>query len=213
MTIIEIIKMLIESGNEVSYYKRKDGGYRITRINREHFSGSSGNIRARQLTGFKLSESRLRALSKLITPKGKGSYNKRRKPHLDEETKNYIKSIQYLYRKAGKSEGKPTIRNYRYIMKTKGKAEADRLLKQSVRRILGLAYEENVNALLNRIFWDLAKKQDAYVEQAYNLIELDKPRMKDAVLMAIYEHIYNWERNIIKGEEALRLIKLELAKN
>ena len=204
MTILEIIQLLIKEGHDISYYKRKDGGYRITRIDRERFRGSSGNIQARKLTGFKLSEARERSLKKLTTPKGKGSYNKRRKTPLDEETKKLIQKIQRQYRKSGKKEGKPTIRNYRWILKNKGKAEADRLLRQSERRILGLAYVENVEALLTRLFWDLAKKKDSNVEEIYELIKTLKYNMKDSVLVSLYEDLYDWERDLISGEEFLR---------
>ena len=207
MTIKELIQDLIEKGNDVSYYKRKDGGYRITRINRERFSGSAGNIRARQIAGITLSEARARALSKLITPKGKGSYNKRRKEPLDEETKKFIKKLQRLYRKAGKSEGKPTIRNYRYILKTKGKEEADRLLRQSARRILGYAYVENVEALLLRLRMDLNKKPDSDMENIYSIIEAKKYAFPDKWIPEIYDIIYMWEQGQIEGDEASRRIK------
>lgn len=204
MTILEIIKLLISKGYDVAYYKRKDGGYRITRINRERFRGSSGNVEARKLTGFKLSEARERSLKKLTTPKGKGTYNKRRKAPLDEETKKFIQSLQRKYRKAGKKEGMPTIRNYRWILRNKGKAEADRLLRQSERRILGYAYLENVDAFLNRLFWDLAKKRDSSAEEVYNLVEEHKYALKDEILMKLYEDLYDWERGLISGEEFLR---------
>lgn len=206
MSIKEVITELNKKGYDVSYYKRKDGGYRITRINGEHFSGSAGNVRARLIVGTTLSEARARALSKLKTPKGKGSYNKRRRQALDPETKKRIQKLQRQYRKSGKQEGKPTIRNYRYVEKTKGKAEAERLLAQAERRILGLAYVENVDALLTRIFWDLAKKQDFYIERIYNKIESLKYNFKDKWIPEIYEILYDWERNIITGQEAERKI-------
>lgn len=210
MTILEIIKLLISQGHDISYYKRKDGGYRITRIDRERFTGSSGNIQARKLTGVQLSEARERSLKKLTTPKGKGSYNKRRKAPLDEETKKLIQRLQRLYRKAGKKEGRPTIRNYRWILKHKGKEEADRLLRQSERRILGLAYVENVEALILRISADLNKKPDVHVEFVMNRIEEMKYNIRDSILMIIYEALYDWERNIIKGNEFLRKVMSKL---
>ena len=207
MTIIDIIQLLTQEGYDVSYYKRKDGGYRITRINRERYSGSSGNIRAREIAGVKLSEGQARALSKLYTPKGKGSYNKRRKAPLDEETRKKIQKLQRLYRKAGKKEGKPTQSNYRYVMKTKGKAEADRLLRQSERRILGLAYVENVEAMLQRLAADLSKKRDDSMIEAYYLIEANKYNFKDAWIPEVYYPIYEWEQGRMTGQEAYRLIR------
>ena len=202
MRIKDIIKELEDLGMSVSFYKRKDGGIRITRINGERFTGSTGNQKARTIVHATLSELQTRALSKLQTPKGKGTYNKRRKPKLDEETKARIKKIQYLYRKSGKKEGKPTIRNYRYILKTKGKKEADRLLRQSERRILGLAYTENVDALLARIASDLHKKKSSAMKAAYNRIKEFRENFRERWIAIIYELLYSWEMGILDGEEA-----------
>lgn len=187
MSIKELIIDLQKSGYNVSFYKRKDGGIRITRINGETFRGSSGNKKARSIIGVDLSEAQIRALSKLKTPKGKGSYNKRRKAPLDDETKKRIQKLQREYRKAGKGQGKPTIRNYRYIMKNYGKEEADRLLRQSERRILGLAYTENVDWLLMK----LKQIQNAYpsnaLASAISTIEAKKDEFKERWINEIYD--------------------------
>ena len=202
MTILNIIKQLQEAGYDISFYKRKDGGYRITRINGQRFTGSSGNETARKIVGAELSEARKQALMKLKTPKGKGSYNKRRKSKVGEDVEKRIRRIQRMYRKAGKKEGKPTRRNYRYIEERYGKEEAERRLRQAERRILGLAYVENVEALLLRVRMDLNKKADSSMESAYSAIEAKKYNFKDAWIYSVYEVLYDWERNIISGEEA-----------
>lgn len=202
MRIKDIIKELKDLGMSVSFYERKDGGIRITRINGQTYRGSEGNRKARTIVGASLSEAQTRALSKLKTPKGKGSYNKRRKPKLDEETKKKIASLQRKYRKSGKTEGKPTQRNYRYVMKVYGKKEADRLLKQAERRILGYAYTENVDALLARIRADLGKKKSQVMKQAYNAILEKRETFRDKWIPEIYEIIYLWEQGQIDGDEA-----------
>ena len=202
MTIKNIIKELEDLGYNVSFYKRKDGGIRITRINGTGFTGSTGNKKAREIVGATLTEGQARALSKLTTPKGKGNYNKRRRTPIDEETKKRITKLQREYRKTGKKEGKPTIRNYRYVLKTKGKKEADRLLAQSERRILGLAYVENVDALILRIESDLKKKPSEYMNRALQLIKNNRENFKDKWIYPIYEIVYDWERGLIEGDEA-----------
>lgn len=207
MTIKTIINTLKDLGYNVSFYKRKDGGIRITRINGETFKGSSGNVKARQITGTKLTEGQQRALSKLITPKGKGSYNKRRKAPIDEETKKRIAKLQKQYRKAGKKEGKPTIRNYRYIVKTKGKKEAERLLRQSERRILGLAYTENIHALVSRINSDIVKFESRKIncdklKEARGRITIKRESFLDRWIYPIYEILYDMEMAIIGPNEA-----------
>lgn len=202
MTIRDIIKELEEIGYSVSYYERKDGGVRITRINGERYSGSTGNQKARTIVGAKLSEAQIKSLAKLKTPKGKGSYNKRRKASLDEETKKEIKKLQYLYRKAGKKEGKPTIRNYRYVLKKYGKKEADRLLSQSERRILGWAYVENVDALIIRIKSDLDKRKSSGMKKALKRIKELREVFLERWISEVYELVYMWELGSMNGDEA-----------
>ena len=187
MTIKDIIKDLQKSGYNVSFYKRKDGGIRITRINGETFKGSSGNKKARKIVGVFLSESQIRALGKLKTPKGKGSYNKRRKSPLDVETKKRIQKLQREYRKAGKGLGKPTRRNYRYVMEHYGKNEADRLLSQSERRILGLAYTENVDWLLVKLIQILNAYPSNALRSAIDLIKTKKEEFRERWINEIYD--------------------------
>lgn len=187
MKIKDVIKELESIGYNVSFYKRKDGGIRITRINGETFRGSSGNQKARNIVGTTLSEAQVRALGKLKTPKGKGSYNKRRKAPLDEETKKRIQKLQRVYRKSGKAEGKPTIRNYRYIVKEKGKAEADRLLRQAERRILGLAYTENVDWILIKLKQIQNRFPSKKLEQAIKEIENKRENFREKWIHEIYD--------------------------
>lgn len=211
MTIKNVIQTLQKAGYNVSFYKRKDGGIRITRINGQTFRGSSGNIEARKITGTKLSELQERALSKLVTPKGKGFYDKRRTQKLDEETRKMIRKLQYRYRKEGKKEGKPTQRNYRYILKEKGKAEADRLLRQSYRRIIGLAYTENVDALIARISSDLSKiKEDKeLVIDIINRLKDMREVLRESILGQIVDidgPLYHWEQRVISTSEFARQV-------
>lgn len=217
MTIKEIIQDLKESGIDVSFYKRKDGGIRITRIGGETFRGSKGNIKAREMTGQRLSESQSRALSNLKTPKGRGSYNKRRKPKIDEKTRKTITRLQRQYRKAGKAEGKPTLRNYRYVLKHEGKREADRLLKQAERRILGLAYTENVDALLSRIRLNKNKvKNKNGVQQIIDRIHAMREVIKESTLKKIVDidgPLYHWEQGVISTEEFIQEMSLILDLN
>ena len=207
MTIRNIIKELKSRGYNVSFYERKDRGVRITRINGETFSGSSGNKRARIIVGATLTEAQALSLSKLITPKGKGNYNKRRKAPIDEETKEKIRKLQYQYRKAGKTEGKPTIRNYRYVLKAKGKKEADRLLKQAEKRILGYAYNENVETLLLRMkkdetYFELKNIPHLFFSEAVRKVERLKNAFLDKWIYPIYEVLYDVEMATIDPNTA-----------
>lgn len=220
MTIKNVIKTLQKAGYNVSFYKRKDGGIRITRINGQTFRGSSGNVEARKITGTKLSELQERALSKLVTPKGKGNYDKRRTLKLDEETRKMIRNLQYRYRKEGKKEGKPTQRNYRYVMRTEGKEEADRLLRQSYRRIVGLAYTENVDALIERLEKNKNKLRStsrvALIQDIINRLTDMRETLRESTLGKIVDvdgPLYHWEQRVITTEEFARQVNELLDKN
>ena len=218
MKIKQVIETLREKGFNVSFYKRKDGGIRITRINGQTFRGSEGNTEARKIVGTDLSELQKRALSKLTTPKGKGTYNLRRKEKIDKEAIKEIQRLQRKYRASGKKEGKPTIRNYRYVMKEKGREEANRLLKQSARRILGLAYVENVQALIDRLSLDMSKiKEDReLVADVIKRLESMKETLKERILGLIVDidgPLYQWEQRRISTSEFKRQIDNLLDKN
>lgn len=219
MRIKQVIETLREKGFNVSFYKRKDGGIRITRINGQTFRGSQGNTEARKIVGTDLSELQKRALSKLTTPKGKGTYNLRRKEKIDKETIKEIQRLQRRYRASGKKEGKPTIRNYRYVMKEKGREEANRLLKQSDRRILGLAYVENVQALIDRLSLDMSKikkKDRKLVADIIKRLENMKETLREEILSLIVDidgPLYQWEQRRISTSEFKRQIDNLLNKN
>ena len=185
MTILEVVKELVEQGHEVSYSKRKDGGYRITRIDGKYYSGSSGNVLARTIVGTTLSEARARQLAKIKTPKGR--YDKRRKAPLGKKIEKEIRRLQRMYKKAGKKEGFPTRRNYRYILENRGRREANRLLRQAERRILGLAYPENVDWLLAKLKRIVDRIPANALKRAIQKIREKKYDFRQSWLNAIYE--------------------------
>ena len=78
MKTLELIEELQKRGYSVTYTKRKDGGYRITRINGVAFSGSTGNTEARRILGVELSARRSRQLQRIRTPKGKWGHQKKK---------------------------------------------------------------------------------------------------------------------------------------
>lgn len=222
MTIRDVINDLKKRGYNVSFYVRKDGGVRITRINGKTYTGSAGNIEARRIVGTTLSERRARQLSKLKTPKGKGSYNKRRKSKLDEEVVKRIQRLQRLARKKDKGRerpmGIPSIRNYRWVLEHYGKAEADRLLRQSELYTRGIAYDENINALIGRLQSNLDKldKGKGEVQKVIDRLESMKGVLKESTLSKILDTagcLYQWEMGTISTEEFVRQINAILDKN
>lgn len=185
MTMREIAVLLANMGNEVKYTIRNDGGIRITYINGQRFTGSSGNTIARNMVGATISEARVKQLGKIKTPKGKWGHKKL--DDVSEETKKEIRKLQRVYRKQGVKAGIPTLRKYRANIKLKGKEEAHRLLRQAARYGLGLAYTDNVKWLITK----LEEIQKAYpsetLKKAIEKIEEKKEVFLEKWIKAIYE--------------------------
>lgn len=218
MSMRQVVNMMEQVGYKVSFYVRKDGGIRITKIDGRTFRGSSGNVRAREIVGTKLSERRARQLSKLTTPKGKGSYDKRRKKKLDEGVIKRIQKIQRQFKKT-KSEGQPTRRNYRYVLEHYGKAEADRLLSQADLYSRGIAYDLNIDALKDRLTSDMEKlpaKDQIKVQKLIDRLESMKGVLKETTLQKIVDEtgsLYQWEQGRINTDEMIRSVNSILDNN
>lgn len=222
MTIRQIINVMKQVGYDVSFYVRKDGGIRITKINGQRFTGSKGNVRAREITGEQLSEARSKQLKKIApteSMKGKGRYNKRRKRKLDADVEKEIARLQRKYRKK-KTQGQPTKRNYRWVLEHYGKKEADRLLKQADLYIRGLAYSENIDALIARLQSDKDKvdspSDEMLVDKIIKKLESMKGTLKESTLSEILDDkgaLYRWEKGEITAQEMYRDIMNKLNKN
>ena len=199
MTLKEIVKVLESQGHSIKFVVRTDGSIRITHIDgSKRFSGSTGNAIARAMVGATLSEARTTQLAKIRTPKKKWGH-KKLDPLPDEVTKA-IRRVQRLYRKAGAKSGIPTRKHYRENLKRFGKEEADRLLRQSERYIMGLAYEENVAVLVQRIRSDgwkydskgKTQEADALFQAAQHIANFSHS-FKEKWISKIYEWLYDME--------------------
>ena len=218
MSMRQVVDMMRNVGYKVSFYVRKDGGIRITKIDGRSFKGSSGNVRAREIVGTQLSERRARQLGKLKTPKGKGTYDKRRKKKLDKDVVKKIHKIQRQFNKT-KSEGKPTQSNYRWVLEHFGKAEADRLLSQSDLYSRGIAYDTNIDHLKDRLTSDaekLPQRDQNLVQKVVDRLEEMKGVLKEKTLQELVDEkgwIYQWEHGTISTEDMVREVMKILNKN
>lgn len=149
MKLISIVKELQAQGVDIKYRIRKDGGILITQVSGMKFTAAEGNRFVRQMTGQALSEAQVKQRLSIKPPK-KISPDRRKKPPIPENIKKEIQKLQRLYRKDNK-KGKPTIKNYRYVSEKYGEKEARRLLKQSEYYVKGIAYTENIEALIMRL--------------------------------------------------------------
>jgi len=149
-TMLSIVHELLSSGHQVDFYIRKDGGILVRSIDGQHYKGAKGNIRAREMTGQKLSEARFRQLSYATQV--------RMHPVKNIEVKDSIKKeyqrVKKLWSKAFKSKGgKPHPAGYfgwkriKQSIKDYGEAEALRRISEAERYATGIAYSKNVQIL------------------------------------------------------------------
>ena len=156
MTVHELIRELERLGYDVIARKRTDGGYIITKINGQTFTGASGNAYARQGLGVNLSPARMAQtqfnVEKYIKLK-EGQH--KAKDKLDEEMVRQLRKVQRIWRKSN-IKGKITKVKLRGYIREEGKEGAKRYLERAARYGQGYAYEENVE-YLTRYIEDVAK--------------------------------------------------------
>ena len=150
MKLITLVKQLQAQGVDIKYRIRKDGGILITQVSGMKFTAAEGNRFVRTLTGETLSEAQLKQ-RKAIKPPKNISPSLRKKPPVPEDIKRTIKKLQSIYRK-DKKRGKPTIKNIRYVIENMGEEEARKQLKMSEYYAMGIAYDENIEALIQRLY-------------------------------------------------------------
>ena len=137
MTIKQIIKELENLGMSVSFYQRMDPqgrkrGIRITSIDGTRYSGSSGNIIARELARTSLSakqETQLKKITKRVAPLT---------AQLDKLLRKAQRQRRIRIKKTGEVLPKITRKNIRYTMEHYGEAEALKQISNYQRRIYKL---------------------------------------------------------------------------
>ena len=205
MNLIEIIKLLEEQGHEVEFSHRKDGGYIIRKIDGQHFTGKSGNVIARRMTGQKLSQAREIQLARIRTPKGKRQMKLEEVP---EDVKRMLRKVQTSWRKKHPDiRGTATMKNVRWFLKTHGKEATMLSLDKSYRYSQGFAYIDNVNHLIERIRLDLSVEPSSDMEEVISLIESKMMLFKEEWISPCYQALYDWEKGVISDQECARQIR------
>lgn len=193
MQVKEIINELKEMGYDVSFRKRTDGGYIITKINNVHYRGSSGNKIARDLIGnqAQLSQASVEARIYNVNKFWKGRKKKKYEP-VSDEMKKELKQVQRLFREK-KVNGKITIRKLREHIKEGGKRSALDYLHKMTKYAQGYAYDENVLYLSNYAK-DVAKGLSGDLKTSLldlaNYMESIKDSFKETWIHPTYEDLY-----------------------
>ena len=200
MKLITIVKNLQNAGIDIKYRVRKDGGILITEVDGTRFTGAKGNAFIRNMTGESLSEAQIKQRQQIKPPK-RVAPAKRKKAELPEDITKQIKKLQRLYAK-DKTKGKPTIRQTRKIIEKYGIDEAKRLLQQSEYYVRGIAYTENIEAVIQRLAQvaNIVTASGADANSIYQLIEMTKDErdnhredFTEEKLKHLLDEIYSFE--------------------
>lgn len=212
----EIVTLLKELGHDIKYKERTDGGIRITSIDGKKYQASKGNKVAREITGAKISDARLKQLSKISIKKGT-----KRSP-VSDATREKIKAINENLKareKALKKQGitaklgRVRIKQFRENRATFGEDEAEAMLDKAMRYSSGLAYIENIQAIIERLKLDAMslKGEEAntftrLADELQAIVNAGAPNFKHEYLQHIIEWIYEREKGTITTEEMSRRI-------
>ena len=148
MNVKEMIAELKKLNKSVTYRKRSDGGYLITKIDNMIFSGSKGNAFAREILGITLSEAKMKQVEHNV---GKFIKGKKKKPTLDTEMKKELRKVQKEWRKK-KVNAEITASKVKRHIEDVGKKGAKEYLKRMSRYGQGYAYVENVFSLAQYVY-------------------------------------------------------------
>lgn len=148
LSVLEMAKALQDMGHKVSVVFRKEGGARISKIGSESFKGSSGNVRARQILGVKLTEAQTRHLSRI--KQKKGVFGKKRVEPLDPELIKLQNKINRGFKEIGQT-ARVTRKKIRYRLENDGYEETKKYLERVIRYTKDYAYDESIEALIARL--------------------------------------------------------------
>ena len=151
MTVQEMIRELERLGFEVRARKRSDGGYLITKINGQTYTGAKGNTYARNILGVDLPPARAQQLhynvERFIKLK-KGQHKAKEK--VNQALKDKLKAVQRVWRKT-RINGQVTMPKLREYIKQQGEKGAKDYLEKMEHHGQGYAYEGEVEYLAKYI--------------------------------------------------------------
>ena len=221
MTMLEVVRKLQEQGHKVEYYKRKDGGILIRRIDSQKFTtGASGNIIARSMVGTEISEARSYQLK--YATRSKKTLRALRTKHftLENEIRNEWQRVKKLWNKAFKAkDGKPHHAGYfgwnriKYTIDKYGAEEAYRRIQEAEKYTQGIAYQENINNLAGFIEEAAGKKNSKLLLELAQEIRENSYAIREEWLRPAYDELYKLNAGVAVKDvvasvrRVLRLIK------
>ena len=213
MSVWEMIQALARQGHEVSFKKRSDGGYLITKIDGIRYVGATGNKIARSLLGTSLEEA-LKAnkgLAKTLTENIKIVQKKTRLEPIDEEIKKALRKTQRLWRKnnVATEAGMITTKSVRNSIKVYGKKVTLEKLEQAQRYARGIAYTENVKHLRDYILDYANELNNDDLRNLANKIWANRDTIMDKCIYPAYKRLYDLDK-VGDDKLAIKQIALEV---
>ena len=193
ITAYEMAQMLKAKGYKVSLVKRSEGSYRISKIDKVHYTGSQGNIAARRLLGVSLSEAQELHMKRIRQKKG--VFGKPRKEPIDKELERLQKQANRAFKNIGQS-ARVTRAKIRWRLQNEGYKETLEYLRRVVNYAKGFAHEESIIGLIERLEADNKKIKSWDVEQVINALNnliTQHKKLQEPNFQELKDLIYEWE--------------------
>lgn len=208
MNVRQIVNKLRSEGHSVTYYVRKDGGILIKTIDGQRFTGATGNMYARAMSGATLSTKRAAQLSR-ITWTGK-----RAKSYIeDREIKRLLQKVQRKWNQAFPHKrgeipavGLKTSKKVKWSLEHKGKEETIRLLQEAERYASGKAYSENIRQLADYVEDSGVKLNSDDLLQLAQDIRESAWMIKEDSIQPAYHELYKLNQGA-DPKEVARLVR------
>lgn len=206
MTMRQTISLLESQGHKVTFYVRKDGGVLIKSIDGQRFTGATGNLYARAMTGQSLSVKRAKQLGD-ITWSGKRA--KSQISSKDIDVKKKLQKVQRLWRKAfpktnGQmpSVGRKTAKKVKWSLEHRGKEETMRLLEEAEKYAKGKAYSKNVSILATFIESASDQYNSPELKQLADDVRAYAWLINESSIAPAYDELYKLNKGVAPEEVA-----------
>lgn len=199
MTVKEMIETLKEQGHQVSFRKRPDGSYLITRLDGIAYMLAKGNAKAREILGESLSERRAKQLERIAPPKKVAPSKRKIQETLSQRMLKELRRVQRIRRKEG-ANGQIGKRGLRVILREEGEEAVFDYLKQSERTARGYARYDSIDALQQRIeSWKNISQIPGSWQNVLTLIQEKRELFLEAWIAPINDIMYELERDVSRS--------------
>ena len=197
MTALEMAKELQARGYRVTVVKRTEGkAVRISKINGKKFTGSKGNIEARNILGTPLTPEQERHISKIASTQKKGVFGKARKEPLPKDFIKLQNKANKAFREIGQT-ARVTRAKIRYRLKEYGEADTRAYLERVIKYAKGYTHTESLEAYYQRLEQNYNKTESydvkAVMDKVRNIIDSNLS-LREPLFEELLDLTYTWEQ-------------------